>query len=94
MLAMHPHAQVSDEISLFKIHLILHTHHNYMYLQEKVYQEISSVLGTENRFIDLKDVQQMNYLEQCIKETLRLFPVGPLLLRQTKDTIKLSKHTW
>ncbi|XP_065201589.1 cytochrome P450 4C1-like [Planococcus citri] len=65
--------------------LSMHPH-----VQEKVYEEISSTIGNENRFIDLKDVQEMTYLEQCIKETLRLFPVGPLLLRKTKDPIKLS----
>lgn len=68
--------------------LILRNLHNF--LQDKVYKEVINVLGTEDRFIEMKDVQNMPYLEQCIKETLRLFPTGPLILREATDFFKLS----
>lgn len=62
----------------------------YHFSQEKVYKEVISVLGTEDRYIEMKDVQNMPFLEQCIKETLRLFPTGPLILREATDDFKLS----
>lgn len=65
--------------------LAIHPH-----MQEKVYKEVISVLGTEDRYIEMKDVQNMPFLEQCIKETLRLFPTGPLILREATDDFKLS----
>lgn len=35
-------------------------------------------------------VQRMNYLEQCIKETLRLYPSVPFIARKVNEDLQLS----
>lgn len=66
---------------------------NYNCFQDKVYKEVISTLGMEDRFIEMEDVKNMPFLEQCIKETMRLFPAGPLILREPTDNLKLSMIT-
>lgn len=61
--------------------------------QTKVYNEVIKVIGKEDRFLEMKDVQNMPFLEQCIRETMRLFPAGPFLLREASEDFKLSRYT-
>lgn len=56
-------------------------------IQENVYQEIYSIFGETDRDPSLQDLDQMVYTERVIKESMRLFPVGPLLLRKTQKDI-------
>ncbi|XP_065207589.1 cytochrome P450 4C1-like isoform X2 [Planococcus citri] len=59
-------------------------------VQKRVYEEIHSVFGDENRLPNLEDLSKLSYLEQCIKETLRRFTVVPLGLRHTQEDIPIS----
>ncbi|XP_065201587.1 cytochrome P450 4C1-like [Planococcus citri] len=59
-------------------------------IQEKVYEEIYSVFGDGNRLPNLEDLSELSYLEQCIKETLRRFPVVPVILRHAREDIQIS----
>ena len=57
-----------------------------------MFQEVSIVLDNNTKqTIDIDDINKMTYLEQCIREALRLFPPGPLILRRATDEIVLSK---
>lgn len=47
------------------------------------------VLGPD-RPVDYKDMKNFVYLERVLKETMRIFPVGPLLLRSVTEDIKLG----
>ncbi|XP_050545279.1 cytochrome P450 4C1-like [Daktulosphaira vitifoliae] len=62
-------------------------------IQEKVYDEIYRIMGGGDRIVTIEDTVKFVYLEQCIKETLRLYPVGPVILRHLHDDIKLSNYT-
>lgn len=35
----------------------------------------------------------MEYIERVIKETMRLFPVGPLIVRSVSDDLKMGDYT-
>ncbi|KAK7595043.1 hypothetical protein V9T40_001476 [Parthenolecanium corni] len=61
-------------------------------IQEKVYHEIVEFSGEEDRDVSIEEVQQMSYLEQCIRETLRLFPPIPFTLREVTKTFQLNNN--
>ncbi|CAH1715441.1 unnamed protein product [Aphis gossypii] len=58
-------------------------------IQDKVYDEIFEVLGNGDQTITIEDTTKLVYLEQCIRETLRLYPLVPLFLRQLDDDVKI-----
>ncbi|XP_063235358.1 probable cytochrome P450 4aa1 [Bacillus rossius redtenbacheri] len=51
------------------------------------------VLGLPDRAPSLQDLQDMRYLEQCIKEALRLYPSIPILGRKLAEDVCMGKHT-
>ncbi|XP_043277718.1 uncharacterized protein [Venturia canescens] len=65
-------------------------------VQEKAYEELCDIYGDEistDRPIRNEDLSRMLYLERVIKETLRLFPVGPILVRQVREDLELGGGT-
>ncbi|XP_011297741.1 cytochrome P450 4C1 isoform X2 [Fopius arisanus] len=59
--------------------------------QRKIRKEILQVMRNET--INEPETKRLNYLDLVIRETIRLFPVGPVLPRKTTDEIKLSTCT-
>lgn len=59
-------------------------------IQEKVYEEVLDVLGPD-RPVEHTDLNRFPYMERVMRETMRLFPVGPLLVRAITKDIKLEK---
>ncbi|XP_033224632.1 cytochrome P450 4C1-like [Belonocnema kinseyi] len=65
-------------------------------IQEKAYQELYEIYGDhspEDLPVTNEDLQKMDYLERVIKETMRLFPVGPVILRKAGDDLDIGGHT-
>ncbi|XKL64203.1 hypothetical protein PGB90_004289 [Kerria lacca] len=60
--------------------------------QKKAYDQIIKILGDEEKAIQIEDVNNMTYLDQCLRETLRLFPPGPIILRRASKDIPLSDN--
>lgn len=64
----------------------------YKDIQNKVYEELVQVLGRDlNRTIDLDDLPKLTYMEMVIKESMRLFPTIPFIIRQVTEDIQLGK---
>uniref|UniRef100_A0A0N5B0C1 Cytochrome P450 n=1 Tax=Syphacia muris TaxID=451379 RepID=A0A0N5B0C1_9BILA len=62
--------------------------------QEKVYEEIVEVLGSDvNREIKMEDIKQLKYIDQCIKETLRLYPAVPMIGRLITEDLQVGDYT-
>lgn len=59
-------------------------------IQERAFQEIKNAHETQTSHTDAEIIANLDYLEMCIKETMRLFPIGPFIGRQNSDDIKLS----
>lgn len=62
----------------------------YPEVQERCYQEIVEVCPGEDQIVSAEDAAHLTYLEMVCKETMRLFPVGPILARVTTGDIKLD----
>ncbi|PSN40593.1 putative cytochrome P450 4aa1 [Blattella germanica] len=62
-------------------------------IQEKVVQELLAVFGSDTRAPTMSDLRQLVYLEQCVKEALRLYPSVPLVLRTLTEDTKIGKHS-
>ncbi|XP_058129971.1 cytochrome P450 4C1-like [Anopheles ziemanni] len=63
-------------------------------VQEAVYQEVMSVCPDKSKPVTTEEANGLVYTEMVCKETMRLFPVGPLLGRKCVADVQLDeKHT-
>ncbi|KAJ8715366.1 hypothetical protein PYW07_009848 [Mythimna separata] len=61
-------------------------------VQEKIFSEMQEVLGGD-RDVDKMDLSRLQYLEAVVKESLRLFPIAPLIGRKIERDVKLKNYT-
>ncbi|XP_026729859.1 cytochrome P450 4C1-like [Trichoplusia ni] len=61
----------------------------YPEIQEKLYQELYDVFGDSDRSCEKEDLLKLKYLERVVKESLRLFPPVPLIIRKVLQDTKL-----
>lgn len=61
--------------------------------QQKCMDELNEIFKNDDRVPNYEDIRQMRYLEQCIKETLRLYPSVPLYARKISEDITCGKYT-
>ncbi|XP_063531915.1 cytochrome P450 4C1-like [Cydia strobilella] len=62
-------------------------------VQEKVYDELKEVFGDSDRPVTWQDLPKLKYLEAVIKETLRLYPPAPAVVRDVNETVVLPNGT-
>lgn len=62
----------------------------YPKVQIKILQEMESIFHGENRETTIQDLQAMKYLEQAIKETLRLHPSVPFIARKMSEDMPID----
>ncbi|XP_014212912.1 cytochrome P450 4C1-like [Copidosoma floridanum] len=60
-------------------------------IQDKVRAEIKAVVGED--CVQLEHLPKLQYTEMVIKETLRLYPIAPLMVRQVIGDIDLENFT-
>lgn len=61
-------------------------------LQKLVQEELDQVFGDSDRPCTLEDAGQLKYLECCIKESLRLYPPVPVIMRYIKEDTELGGY--
>ncbi|CAH2266913.1 jg8819 [Pararge aegeria aegeria] len=61
----------------------------YPEVQEKLYKEIREVFGESNRPLVKGDLPNLKYLDRVVKESLRLFPPVPFVIRKVESDITL-----
>ncbi|KAL1449459.1 hypothetical protein WDU94_001963 [Cyamophila willieti] len=62
-------------------------------IQEEVYDEIQTVIGTNPSLAPTYDqLQELQLLTRVIKESLRLFPSAPVIGRQAEEEIKVDGY--
>ncbi|CAH1368167.1 unnamed protein product, partial [Tenebrio molitor] len=58
---------------------------------DRVFEELCSVLGDVEKEPTYEDLQDLKYMHQCIKESLRLYPSVPNLARRSSKI--MTTHT-
>lgn len=58
---------------------------------EKARQEIDLVIG-KNRIVEESDIVNLPYLQAIVKETLRLHPTGPLVVRESAEDCIIGSY--
>jgi cytochrome P450 family 4 len=62
-------------------------------LQEKVYAELCEIFGDDmDRDVTTEDIGKMKYLDQCVRETMRLLPTVPLIGRVLGEDTNLGGY--
>ncbi|XP_035213116.1 probable cytochrome P450 4ac3 [Stegodyphus dumicola] len=63
-------------------------------IQQKVFQELYFIFGDDKtRDVSKEDLKNMIYLEQVIKETIRLYPAASITIRENEEAIKVGSYT-
>ncbi|XP_053619582.1 cytochrome P450 4V2-like isoform X2 [Plodia interpunctella] len=76
--------------SLTSLFMLLGTHPE---AQEKLYQELQSVLGSSERDIVMEDLERLPYLDAVVKESVRLYPAAPIVFRYSEKPYVLKNFT-
>lgn len=62
-------------------------------IQERVFQELQEVFGNDmERMITTEDLKLLEYLGYVIKESIRLFPSVPFIVRKNSSDIKIDDY--
>ncbi|KFB52028.1 AGAP002196-PA-like protein [Anopheles sinensis] len=80
----------TSALTLSHVVLMLAIHQD---VQQRVYEEIVAVLGPLTNQVENDHLSKLVYMEMVMKETMRLFPVGPLIGRQCTADTKISNTT-
>jgi len=59
-------------------------------IQDKVREEIQTVLAEHNGQLKYESIESMKYLHKVFSETLRKYPITPMLMRQSMETYAFS----
>lgn len=62
--------------------------------QAKAYEELYNIFGDSDRDPTMEDLKAMKYLENCIKEALRLFPSVPVIARKLTEDEMIGKYCY
>lgn len=61
--------------------------------QERVFEELKTILPSKDTPLRPEHIEQMKYLELCVKESLRLYPIVSLMSKTVKSgTINLGGY--
>ncbi|XP_041971595.1 cytochrome P450 4C1-like isoform X2 [Aricia agestis] len=63
---------------------------NHSDIQNKIVEELHGIFGNDDRDATMDDLAAMKYLELCLKESMRLYPPVPFIMRQITQPCKLS----
>ncbi|GMT21508.1 hypothetical protein PFISCL1PPCAC_12805, partial [Pristionchus fissidentatus] len=62
-------------------------------IQERAYREVVDVLGDDqDRDLTREDMGKLEYLDRCIKESMRLYPPVPFVSRQLQNDFQCGKY--
>ncbi|CAG5053260.1 unnamed protein product [Parnassius apollo] len=61
----------------------------YPKVQDKVFQELQEVFGDSDRPLVKEDLINLRYLDRVVKESLRLFPPVPFIIRKVLEDVAL-----
>ncbi|XP_024980898.1 cytochrome P450 93A3-like [Cynara cardunculus var. scolymus] len=64
---------------------------NHPNMMNKCVEEIDQVVG-KNRLLQESDIPNLPYLQAIVKETLRLHPTGPMILRQSTEECTVAGY--
>ncbi|XP_063914644.1 cytochrome P450 4C1-like [Zophobas morio] len=84
----------SSETTALTVNIVLTILGIYPDIQEKVFGELVSVLPTIEKDPTLEDISRLDYLKRVVKETMRLVPIIPFILRYTDEDIKCGSYVF
>ncbi|XP_050451489.1 cytochrome P450 4C1-like [Cataglyphis hispanica] len=61
-------------------------------VQECVRLEVDTVMQENTGKLTMKSLQNLSYLDRCLKETLRLYTVAPFVIRRLEEDVKLHSY--
>ncbi|CEF69640.1 Cytochrome P450 4V2 [Strongyloides ratti] len=62
-------------------------------IQNRVYDEIYDIFGNDDRDVKPEDLNKLKYTEMVIKETLRMFPTIPFIVRRLINEVEVCGYT-
>lgn len=64
---------------------------NHPHIMQKAVEEIDSSIG-KNRLVDESDISKLPFLQAIVKETLRLHPTGPMIVRESSEDCEVAGY--
>ncbi|ROT63646.1 Cytochrome P450 4C1 [Penaeus vannamei] len=61
-------------------------------IQTRVQEELDAVFQGSDRPATMADLRELKYLELCLKESLRVFPPVPMIIREVKEEIQINNY--